>query len=112
MLVHDYGGVVGQELLDRDLAGKLFPAVTSLTVLNCGIVASAYRPTRLQKLLATPIIGRLVARAITAGTLHTGLDAVRGSSKLADADFGELWQGISLSNGHLLAHLHIRYNAE
>ncbi|WP_164478416.1 alpha/beta fold hydrolase [Mycolicibacterium stellerae] len=112
LVVHDYGGIVGQELLDRALAGRLPFAVNSLTVLNCGIVFSAYRPTRLQKLLATPILGGVLAQRITAGTLRSGLDAVWGTSKLTDEEFGELWHGVSLDNGHRLAHLHIRYNAE
>jgi pimeloyl-ACP methyl ester carboxylesterase len=112
LVVHDYGGIVGQELIDRLLAGALPFAIPSLTVLNCGVVYSAYRPTRLQKLLITPVIGALVARQITARQLRSGIDAIRGTSKLTDAEFDELWYGVSRRNGHKLAHLHIRYNSE
>ena len=111
LVVHDYGGIVGQELLDRSLAGRLGFTIESLVVLNCGIVYSAYRPTRLQKLLILPVIGKLLAGRITADRARSGLDAVRGA-KLTNAEFDDLWTGISYDNGHKLAHLLIKYNAE
>jgi len=111
-VVHDYGGIVGQELVDRQLTGRLPFGVTALTVLNCGIVYSAYRPTRVQKLLNTPVLGKLVAGRVSARTLRSGLANVWGTSKLSDEEFDELWHGISRDNGHKLAHLLIRYNTE
>jgi pimeloyl-ACP methyl ester carboxylesterase len=108
---HDYSGIVGQELLDRVLAGELGFAISHLVALNSGIVYSAYRPTRLQKLLILPVIGKLLASRITANRLRSGLDAVRGSP-LTDAEFDNLWHGVARHDGHKLAHLHIRYNAE
>jgi len=111
LVVHDYGGIVGQELIDRSLAGRLGFTINSLVVLNCGIVYSAYRPTRLQKLLVLPVIGRLLAGRITAERVRSGLDAVRGP-KLTDTEFDELWLGISRDDGHKLAHLLVKYNAE
>ncbi|MCV7344294.1 alpha/beta fold hydrolase [Mycolicibacterium rhodesiae] len=112
LIVHDYGGIVGQEIADRQLGGRLPFTVDSLTILNCGIVYSAYRPTRLQKLLNTPVLGRLIAAQISATTLRKGLAAVWGDTKLTDAEFDELWEGISRDSGHKLAHLLIRYNTE
>jgi pimeloyl-ACP methyl ester carboxylesterase len=111
LVVHDYGGIVGQELIDRVLADKLGFSISSLVLLNCGIVYSAYRPTRLQKLLILPGIGKLLASRITAGRVRSALDAIRGS-RLTDAEFDDLWYGISRRDGHKLAHLLIRYNAE
>jgi pimeloyl-ACP methyl ester carboxylesterase len=111
LVVHDYGGIVGQELLDRSLANGLGFSIESVVVLNCGIVYSAYRPTRLQKLLILPIIGKLTAGRITPERVRSGLDAVR-ATKLTDAEFDELWTGMSYLDGHKLAHLHIKYNAE
>jgi pimeloyl-ACP methyl ester carboxylesterase len=111
LVVHDYGGIVGQELVDRALAGRLGFSISSFIALNFGIVFSAYRPTRLQKLLILPGIGRLLASRVTAGRLRSGLDAVRGSA-LTDSEFDDLWYGVSLHDGHKLAHLLIRYNAE
>jgi pimeloyl-ACP methyl ester carboxylesterase len=111
LVVHDYGGIVGQELLDRVLAGRPGVRITDLVILNCGIVYSAYRPTRLQKLLILPVIGRLLAGRISADRLRSALDALRGPP-LTDTEFDDLWLGISRQDGHKLAHLHIRYNAE
>ncbi|MET0698195.1 MAG: alpha/beta hydrolase [Mycobacterium sp.] len=111
LVVHDYGGIVGQELLDRVLAGRTSVQIADLVILNCGIVYSAYRPTRLQKLLILPVIGKLLAGRVSAGRLRSALDALRGP-KLADAEFDDLWWGIARKDGHKLAHLHIRYNAE
>jgi pimeloyl-ACP methyl ester carboxylesterase len=111
LVVHDYGGIVGQELIDRVLAGKLGFDISSLVVLNCGIVYSAYRPTRLQKLLILPGIGKLLAGRITAGRVRSALDAISGS-RLTDAEFDDLWYGVSRLDGHKLAHLLIRYNTE
>ena len=111
LVVHDYGGIVGQELIGRALAGRLPFAIDRLIALNFGIVFSAYRPTRLQKLLILPVIGRLIAGRVTAERLRAGLDALRGS-KLSDAEFGGLWLGVARLDGHKLAHLLIRYNAE
>lgn len=112
LVIHDYGGIVGQELLDRRRRGKLSFAVDAVHVLNSGIIYAAYRPTRAQKLLARPILGAFVASRLTAEKLHAGLDSVRGTNKLGDAEFDELWVGMSRDDGYKLAHRHIRYNAE
>ena len=55
LVAHDYGGIVAQELLDRALAGRLGFIIDSLVMLNSGVVYSAYRPTRMQKLLILPV---------------------------------------------------------
>lgn len=111
LVAHDYGGIVGQELLDRVLRGVLPFSIERVVVLNCGIVYRAYQPTRLQKLLALPVLGRFLAARITAGRVRTGLDDIRGRP-LGDAEFDGLWEGMSRRDGHKLAHLLIGYNAE
>ncbi len=111
LVAHDYGGIVAQELIDRILAGKLEFSISSLVMLNSGIVYSAYRPTLVQKLLIRPIIGKLIASRVTAGRLRSGLDAVRGSP-LTDTELDDLWYGVSRDDGHKLAYRLIRYNAE
>ncbi len=111
LVVHDYGGIVGQELLDRANRGRLSFAVDDVTMLNCGIVYSAYRPTRMQKLLILPVIGKLIAGRVSAGRVRSALDAVRGTP-LSDNEFDDLWLGMSKDDGHKLSHLLIKYNAE
>jgi pimeloyl-ACP methyl ester carboxylesterase len=92
LVVHDYGSIVGQEVLDRHGRGVLGVGLRTVTVLNGGIVYAAYRPTRLQRLLITPVLGRVIARLASARTFRAGIDGVRGGGKIA--------------------HLLIRYNAE
>ncbi len=111
LVVHDYGGIVGQELLDRANRGRLSFAVEDVTMLNCGIVYSAYRPTRMQKLLILPVIGKLIADRVSAGRVRSALDAVRGTP-LSDHEFDDLWLGMSKDDGHKLSHLLIKYNTE
>jgi len=72
-------------------------------MLNSGIVYSAYRPTRLQKLLIQPFIGRLLAGRVSAARLRSALDAIRGTP-LTDTEFDDLWLGLSRDNGHKLSH--------
>jgi pimeloyl-ACP methyl ester carboxylesterase len=62
-------------------------------------------------MLILPVIGKLFASRITADRFRSALDALRGS-RLTDTEFNDLWQGVSRNDGHKLAHLHIRYNAE
>ncbi|GAB7069534.1 alpha/beta hydrolase [Mycobacterium hodleri] len=111
LVVHDYGGIVGQELIHRAVAGRLAFTIERLIAANFGLVFSAYKPTRLQRLLIRPVIGRWIASRITGARLRTGLDALRGRD-LTDDEFDQLWLGVSRLDGHRLAHRHIRYNAE
>jgi pimeloyl-ACP methyl ester carboxylesterase len=111
LVIHDYGVIVGQELIGRAQAGRLGFTIDSLVLLNSGIVYSAYRPTRMQKLLILPVIGRFLAGRITPTRFRSALDGVRGS-RITDTEFDDLWYGVSRQGGHKLAHLHIRYNAE
>jgi pimeloyl-ACP methyl ester carboxylesterase len=111
LVVHDYGGIVGQELVDRANRGRLPFAVDDVTMLNCGIVYSAYRPTRMQKLLILPVVGKVIAGRVSAARVRSALDAIRGTP-LSDNEFDDLWLGMSRDNGHKLSHLLIKYNAE
>jgi pimeloyl-ACP methyl ester carboxylesterase len=111
LVIHDYGGIVGQELVDRANKGQLDFAIDSIVMLNCGIVYSAYRPTRAQKLLIMPVVGKLLASRVSAARIRSLLDEVRGS-QLTQTEFDDLWLGMSRENGEKLWHLLIKYNAE
>ena len=112
LVIHDYGGIVGQELLDRRRRGALTFELDAVHVLNSGIVFDAYRPTVMQRLLALPVVGPVVARSGNKTTYRKLLDAIRGDNKLGDAEYDELWKGMARDEGTLLANRHIRYNAE
>ncbi|MCX4099019.1 alpha/beta fold hydrolase [Nocardia sp. alder85J] len=112
LICHDYGDTVAQELLDRRRTGALPFTVESLVLLNGGIAYDTYRPTLGQRLLITPVLGRAISNALNPRLLRRALDAVRGDVKLTDAEFAELWVGMSRDNGHKLAWRLIRYNRE
>ena len=81
--------------------------------MNCAIVCSEYRPMALQEELADPERGERVASGIpSAGIRAGGARYPRGVAKVTDSEFDNLWAGISRDEGHKLAHLLIRYNAE
>lgn len=111
LVVHDYGGIVAQELIDRALTGNAPFTINRLVASNFGLVFSAYTPTTLQKLLIRPVVGRFVANRITGPRLRSGLDALR-TRNLTDEEFDDLWLGVSRLDGHKLAHKHIQYNTE
>lgn len=112
LVVHDYGGIVGQELLDRRRRTTLSFDISVVHVLNSGVVYSEYRPTVLQRLLAQPVVGPVLARLSNKTALRKTIDAVRGDAKASDEEFDNLWYGIALQNGHKLSHRLIRYNDE
>ena len=113
LVVHDYGAIVGQELLDRRRRRPLAFELASVHVMNSGVVFESYRPTRTQRVLAVPLVGAMLARAVTQRMMTRGLDAVRGRAHpLSARDAAELWHGIALGAGYQLLHRHIRYNHE
>jgi pimeloyl-ACP methyl ester carboxylesterase len=113
LVIHDYGGIVGQELLDRRRLGRLSFKVEGVHLMNCGVVFEQYRPHPLERMLASRVIGKLVASLITKQKVRAALDAVRGPTHhLSDELFEELWYGIARNGGHKLFHRHIRVNQE
>jgi pimeloyl-ACP methyl ester carboxylesterase len=112
MVAHDYGAIVCQELLDRHRRHVLPFDIAHVFIMNSGIVYKAYRPTRLQKFLRIPLLGGILARHISPERLRAALDRLMGGNKTTDIQFGDLWYGISLRNGHKLSNLLIRYNNE
>jgi pimeloyl-ACP methyl ester carboxylesterase len=112
LVTHDFGGIVGQELLDRRRNGQITFDIAGVHMLNCGIVYAAYRPTQIQKLLSMPAMGAIIAKQITKEKLLVSLNSARGSQKLSSAEFDQMWIGISRDYGHQLAHRHVSYNGE
>ena len=104
LVAHDYGATCAQELLDRP---ALAARVRSLTLMNGGVVYDAYRPTRTQKLLLTPL-GPVLSRLLGESRLRAKLDAVRGR-KLTDAQWAAQWAGMSANDGVRKSHLLQRY---
>lgn len=62
LLTHDMGNSVACELLRRRESGGYRFELISLALLNGGIYMDLHRPLLTQRLLRTPVIGRLTAR--------------------------------------------------
>lgn len=112
LVIHDYGAIVGQELLFRINTSQVKFKIDAISLMNCGIVYATYRPTLTQKILAIPFLGKLVSSLIKEKKVLNGLNAVRGKKKLNDIEFKELAYGIFINNGHKLAYRLIKYNVE
>lgn len=101
VLAHDYGDTVAQELLARQLdRRKPRPQLRSVLFLNGGIFPEAHRPRPIQRLLAAPLLGPLVARLSTRARFAASLRAVFGPDtppepRLVDG----LWQLLEAEDG-------------
>ena len=89
VLAHDYGVTVAQELLARDLEGRL--ELASVCFLNGGLFPETHRARPIQKLLAHPMLGPLLAHAITYGTFRRTMHRIGGRTPPSDADLRDLW---------------------
>lgn len=113
LVAHDYGSIVAQELLRRRQSGRVGPDISSLTLLNGGIIYARYRPTALQTLLVRPLIGPLLSSIIPKSKVRRALGAIWGRrAPLSDEEFQTLWSGMAHDDGHRLAHRLLRYNLE
>jgi pimeloyl-ACP methyl ester carboxylesterase len=86
---HDYGDTVAQELLAREIEGRL--PLASLCFLNGGLFPETHRARPIQKLLANPWVGPLLARAITFGTFRRTMHRIGGTHPPSDRDLQDLW---------------------
>ena len=108
LLAHDYGVSVAQELL-RSHGDRL----TRVALLNGGVYPHLHRPIAVQKALARPVLGPLVARLSDERALTRSLRSTLSSDhQLSDAEMHELWLGVSRRDGHRIAHRLIAYVEE
>src|SRR5262249_47799984 len=64
LVAHDYGVSVAQELLARAAEGRLGVTLQGVLFLNGGLYSDLHRARPVQHLLATPLLGALVGRAM------------------------------------------------
>jgi pimeloyl-ACP methyl ester carboxylesterase len=109
---HDLGGIILQMLLSGSF-GEPHDLVRKAIFMNSSVYADLYQPTLNQRLLTTPIVGCLLARAMTEKTFQKGVRAVSG--KHADrlgADTSRMWGDFSSNGGKMLAPKHLVYMKE
>lgn len=114
VLAHDYGVTVAQELLARQLdRRKPRPSLRSVVFLNGGLFPEMHRPRPMQRLLAAPLLGPLVARASSKARFAASLTAIFGRRTPPDPRVVDgLWTLLRTNDGHLALPRLLRYMAE
>jgi pimeloyl-ACP methyl ester carboxylesterase len=98
VLAHDLGDTVAQELIARQLDGRLPLHLRGVILLNGGLFPETHRPVLLQKLLLSPF-GRLIAGLSSRRKLAANLRAIAGDHKPSEAELDAAWQLMSRDGG-------------
>jgi len=97
LLVHDYGVTVGQELLAREREGRL--RIASMAFLNGGLFPETHRARPIQKLLARPVLGPLLARTMRYERFEQTMLSISGRSPPTREELEDLWVLIERDGG-------------
>jgi pimeloyl-ACP methyl ester carboxylesterase len=105
VVAHDLGVSVAQEMLARRLEGsEALPRIQSLTLLNGGLCPEAYRPRRIQQLLATPL-GAWLGPRLPEAAVKRALSELMGDGHANRAALLEdFWQLVCFNDGRRIAH--------
>lgn len=106
---HDYAVSVVQELLARRVDGALGTALTGVHLLNGGLYPDLHRPQPVQTALLDPEQGPKVSAMLTEELFVTALAPTFADGYDAAEDSRAIWRSMSRGEGHLNAHLLIRY---
>ena len=98
IIAHDYGNSVAQELISRSQNSST--DIHKVIYLNGGLFPEAHHPLTVQKLMAKPIIGRLISMMIGKGTLEKSFKRIFGAqTPLSKDDLDITWSLLERSNG-------------
>jgi pimeloyl-ACP methyl ester carboxylesterase len=89
VLAHDYGDTVAQELLAREREGRV--RLQSMCFLNGGLFPETHRARPVQKLLATPIVGPLLARTMSYRRFESTMLSISGRQPPSREELEDLW---------------------
>ena len=93
VVAHDYGATVALELVRREIEQALSTRISSLVLLNSALYGHLARPLLVQRLLAKPIVGQLVARATSERAFVRSFSSVFSSRHpILAAELREHWQ--------------------
>ncbi len=99
VLAHDYGDTVAQELLARQAEGRLLLA--SMAFLNGGLFPETHRARPIQKLLATPVLGPLLAHAMNYEKFAAAMLSIAGRHPPPREELQDLWLLAERDGGRL-----------
>lgn len=108
---HDYAVSVGQEILARHLERtERKYEIDGAVFFNGGLFPHLHRPTFKQKLLATPILGAILARFYDEKKFGVAFSQVFGkNTKPTDKEISVLWKLITYPNKILIPHKLLKY---
>ncbi len=110
VLAHDYGDTVAQELLAREREGQL--RIASMAFLNGGLFPETHRARPIQKLLANPLLGPLLARAMDYGKFEQTMLSIAGREPPSREELQDLWVLIEHDGGRAALARLINYMAQ
>jgi len=99
VLAHDYGDTVAQELLAREHEGRI--RLRSVSFLNGGLFPETHRPRPVQRLLAAPLIGPMIARATTWGRFESTMRSIAGRNPPSRDELRDQWALIEHEDGRV-----------
>ncbi|MFF0632898.1 alpha/beta fold hydrolase [Nocardia sp. NPDC004151] len=102
LVAHDYGVSVAQELLHRDAS-----RITAAAFLNGGLYPDLHRPTRVQKLLHSPL-GAVVQHLATERMYRKSLREILGRP-VNDELLHDMWLATTMGEGKRVQHRLLHY---
>lgn len=109
ILAHDMGTSVANELMARDLEGKLEMEVAGIVLFNGSMVLEAASPTPAQRALRSPL-GPLVARLSSERFFRHQFGSVFSDAHpLSDAEAADQWSLVCHNGGRTLGHRLVSY---
>ena len=110
VLAHDYGDTVAQELLAREREGQL--CIASMVFLNGGLFPETHRARPIQKLLANPFAGPVLARLMGYARFEATMLSISGEQPPTREELQDLWVLIEHDGGRQALARLINYMAQ
>jgi pimeloyl-ACP methyl ester carboxylesterase len=109
IVAHDMGTSVGNELMARDLEGKLEMEIAGIVLFNGSMVLEVSSPTPAQRALRSPL-GPLVARLSSERFFRHQFGSVFSAAHpLSEAEAADQWSLICHNGGRTLGHRLVSY---
>jgi pimeloyl-ACP methyl ester carboxylesterase len=97
VLAHDYGDTIAQELLAREREGRL--RLASMVFLNGGLFPETHRARPIQKLLANPLLGPLLAHVMGYAKFEATMLSIAGREPPTREELQDLWVLVERDGG-------------
>jgi pimeloyl-ACP methyl ester carboxylesterase len=96
VVAHDYGATVALELMARHIEQALSTRISKFVLLNSALYAHLGRPLLIQRVLGKPILGPLVARALTERAFARSFSSVFSTRHpIPESEVREHWQALT-----------------